>query len=121
MRLICRAELPRALALGIGDGRPAPAVLLDERATLLLRVSDVEPEKRELGMVLLERCEGDRPALAGASPGRPDVDEHLRSAQGGERGVLAVERGAFDRRCSWALGGVSGAVVSVTAQPFRIS
>jgi hypothetical protein len=78
--LVVGSELAGAHAIGIGDGRPAPAVPLDERATLLRRVSDVETEKRDLGVILLELCVGDRLALAGASPRRPDVDEHLLPA-----------------------------------------
>jgi len=68
VRLVVGAELAGADALGVGDGRPAPAIPLDERTTLVRSVSDVEAEKRELGMILLEVCVGDRLALARASP-----------------------------------------------------
>jgi hypothetical protein len=76
VRLVVRAELPGALPLGILDRWPRPAVALDERATFFSGVGDVDAEVRELGMILLELCVGDRLALARASPGRPDVHEH---------------------------------------------
>jgi len=53
-------------------------------------------------VILLELCVGDRLALAGASPRRPDVHEYLLAAEGGERRSFPVERGSFDRRRCWA-------------------
>jgi hypothetical protein len=97
VRLVVGAELPRALALRVDDRRPRPAELLDERATLLRRVGDVDPEVRDLGMTLLELCVGDRLASARASPRGPDVDEHGAPAEVCERELLAVERRALDR------------------------
>jgi hypothetical protein len=81
VRLVVGAELPRTLPLRVVDRRPRPAELLDERATLLRRVGDVDPEVRDLGMTLLEFCVGDRLAPARASPRRPDVHEHGASAE----------------------------------------
>ena len=46
VRLVVGAELAGALALRIRDRGPRPAFLLDERAALLGRVGDVEPEER---------------------------------------------------------------------------
>jgi hypothetical protein len=130
--LVVGSELAGAHAIGIGDGRPAPAVPLDERATLLRRVSDVETEKRDLGVILLELCVGDRLALAGASPRGPDVHEHRPARETRQRDRLAVERGSFDRRSGRAipvrrlwgrrsrrLRGRSSGLVLATATPGR--
>ncbi len=99
VRLIGRSEASRPFAIGIGDRRPAPLVAVDEGATLVGRVGDVEAEKGELRVTLLELCVGDRLALAGASPRRPDVHEHLLSTEIGQRSLLTVERRSRDRRC----------------------
>ena len=64
---------------------------LDERAALLGRVRDVEPEVLDLWVALDELCVGDRLALARASPGRPDVDEHRPPTEPFERDALARE------------------------------
>jgi len=76
-------------------------VPLDEGAALVRRVGDVEAEKCELRVILLELCVGDRLALAGASPRRPDVHEHWLPPEVGQGGVLPVERGSFDRWRCW--------------------
>ncbi len=95
--LVGRTEAPRAVAMRVGDRRPAPPVPLDERSALVRRVCDVEAEKCELRVTLLELCVGDRLALAGASPRRPDVHEHLLAAEVGKGGLLSVERRSRDR------------------------
>jgi hypothetical protein len=84
MRLIVGAQPPGALAQWILDRRPGPAVAVDERPSLVDRVGYVDPEVRQLGVILLELCVGDRLALARASPGRPDVHEHGPAPEAGE-------------------------------------
>jgi hypothetical protein len=108
VRLVVGAELAGADALGIGDGRPTPAVPLDECSAFVGSVGDVEAEKRELGMIPLELCVGDRLALTGASPRRPDVYKHLLPVEGSQGGPLPVERRSLDRRRCRAHGCVLG-------------
>ena len=98
MRLVGRPEAPRAVSLRVGDRRPAPPVALYESIAFVGRVRDIETEKCELRVTLLELRVGDRLALAGASPRRPDVDEHLLSTEVGQGGPLPVERDSLDRR-----------------------
>jgi hypothetical protein len=50
VRLVVGAERAGALAVTIGDRGPRPAVAIYERASLVRRVGDVEPEIRVLGM-----------------------------------------------------------------------
>jgi len=102
MRLVVGAELPRALALRVLDRGPRPPVALDERASFVGRVGDVDPEVGELRVTLLKLCVGDRLALAGASPRRPHVDEDRAAAEVREREALSVERDPLDRRCKRA-------------------
>ena len=99
VRLVRRTERPRAVAIRIGNRRPAPTVALDEISALLWGVRNIEPEKRELRMIAVKLCVGDRLALAGASPRRPDVYEHLSTPELGKGDLLAVEGGSHDRRC----------------------
>ncbi len=110
--LVRRPEPPRAVAIRVGDRRPAPAIPLDERAPFFWGVCDVETEKRQLRMTLLELGVGDRLALARASPRRPDVHEDLPTAKLGKGGLLAVEGRSRDRRrlraCSGLRSGLRG-------------
>ena len=97
--LIRRAEPPRERALRILDRRPLPAVAAHEGASPIGRVRGVQPEEVEpLALLRDPACVGDRLAIAGASPGRPDVDDHRLPAQVAEREALAVERRPGDRR-----------------------
>jgi hypothetical protein len=98
VRLVVRAERAGAFASRVRDRRPRPAVALDERAPLLRRVRDVDPEIGVLRVRLLELGVGDRLAVARASPRRPDVDEHRPAAEVRERDPLSIERDALDRR-----------------------
>jgi hypothetical protein len=81
VRLVLGAEAPRSLALSVDDGRPRPAIALDEASRLLRRARDRDPEVRELGVILLKLCVGDRLALARQSPRCPDVHEHRLSSE----------------------------------------
>lgn len=105
VRLVVGADRLRKRPFGIADLRPVPALLLEKAARLVRRVGDVQPEVAVLGMSLDEVCVGDRLALAGASPRRPDVHEHWFTAEVLERDRLAVERRARKER---ALGGRRG-------------
>jgi hypothetical protein len=102
VRLVVGSQRAGAVPLWILDRGPVPVVALDERLPLGRSVRDVDAEVRDLRMLLLERCVGDRLALAGASPRRPDVDEHRSIPVVGERDGLAVQRRACDRRRSLA-------------------
>jgi hypothetical protein len=84
VRLVRGAESLRARAIRILELSPRPAVSLHERLGLVGRVRDVQAEVRDLGVALDELCVGDRLALAGASPRRPDVDQDGSSAEVGE-------------------------------------
>ena len=94
MRLVVGAERSCELAVRIRYLRPIPSVQLEEGARPFGRVDDVDPEVAVLGMGLDKRCVGDRLALAGASPGRPDIDEERCASEILERDLLAVERRA---------------------------
>lgn len=113
-RLVGRAESPGELTIWILELRPVPALLLQERGSGLRRVGDVQADEGVLRVGVNEVCVGDRLALAGASPGRPDVDEERPAAILGDVERLAVERcpgdfghfagrlrrGSGGRRCS---------------------
>ncbi len=103
VRLVLRTEGACPHPSRIVDGRPVPVVPLDERTCLVSRAGDVDPEKRDLRMLLLESCVGDRLALTDASPRRPDVDEDSAASEVRERDVLPVDGYAFDRRRRVAL------------------
>jgi hypothetical protein len=68
MGLVVGAEPSRALSLGILDRRPRPLVAIDEVASFVRRVRDVDAEVLDLRMGIFEVCVGDRLALACASP-----------------------------------------------------
>jgi len=102
VRLVVGSQRAGAVSLGILNRRPAPVVALDERLPLVRSVGYVDAEVPDLRVLLLERCVGDRLALAGSSPRRPDVDEHRSTPVDGERDGLVVERRACDRRRSLA-------------------
>ena len=78
---------------------PRPVVALDERAGVVRRVRDVDPDVCDLRVALDVLGVGDRLALARASPGRPDVDQHRPAAEVAERDRLALQRRARDIRC----------------------
>jgi hypothetical protein len=69
VRLVVGAECAGAFSFWILDGRPTPAVAIGERLGLVRSVRDVDAKVRELRILLLELCVGDRLALARASPG----------------------------------------------------
>jgi len=94
VRLVVGAERPCELAVRIPYLRPVPLVQLEEGARPFGRVDDVDPEVAVLGVRLDKRCVGDRLALAGASPRRPDIDEERCASEILERDLLAVERRA---------------------------
>lgn len=100
--LVVGSQRAGACPLRILDRGPGPAVALDECFPLVTSVGDVQAEVGDLRVLLLELCVGDRLALAGASPRRPDVDEHRSTPVVGERERLVVERRACDRRRSLA-------------------
>ena len=104
MRLVVGSQGASAVPLWILDRGPVPAEALDEFLSFVRSVGDVDAEVRDLRVLLLERCVGDRLALARASPRGPDVDEHRSTSVVGERDGLVVERPACDRRCSLAPG-----------------
>ena len=83
--LVGRAEAPCERALRVAERRPGPAVAAHRTPVRRLGVSRVQAE--EVGRVLFPDppCVGDRLAVAGASPRRPDVDHHRLASQVGER------------------------------------
>ena len=86
-------------SLRVADRRPRPPVALQEGARCRLRVSRVETEEAIAAALLLHpTCVGTRLALAGASPGRPDVDEYRLAAELCQRGGAARDGGPGDRR-----------------------
>jgi hypothetical protein len=81
VRLIFGAEAAGTYPLGVSDGRPGPAEPLDEGSCLVSGVGDVQPDVRELRVLLLKLGIGDRLALARSSPRRPHVHEHGSAAE----------------------------------------
>jgi hypothetical protein len=110
--LVVGAERAGERALRVVDLGPRPALLGQEALRLVGRVCDVDAEEPDLRMGLDEPGVGDRLALAGRSPGRPDVDEDRLPSEVLERDRLALERRAHNgaragrtrcRRCRLAL------------------
>ena len=98
-RLVGRAEAPCERALRVAERRPRPAVAAHERPCGGRSVSCVQAEEVEpLPLLPNPPRVGDRLAVAGASPGRPDVDHHRLATQVGEREPLPVEGDAGDGR-----------------------
>lgn len=64
------------LDVRVGERRPRPAVLGQERLRRVPVVGDVQAEESVLGMALDEVRVGDRLAVANGSPGGPDVHVH---------------------------------------------
>jgi hypothetical protein len=98
MRLVRRPEPAGACPVRVLDRLPRPVVALDERAGVVWRVRDVDPDVGDLRVALDVLGVGDRLALAGASPGRPDVDHDRAAAEVTERDRLAAERLSRQRR-----------------------
>jgi hypothetical protein len=90
------AERTGELEIRIGERRPRPPVLADERLRFTLVVGDVQADELVLRMGVDEPGVGDRLAIADGSPGGPDVDEGGLAAEGREREELAVECLALD-------------------------
>jgi hypothetical protein len=90
------AERTDELEIRVGERRPRPPVLADERLRLALVVGDVQADELVLRMGVDEPGVGDRLAIADGSPGGPDVDEGGLAAEGREREALAVERLALE-------------------------
>lgn len=97
MRLVRRAEPSGACAVRVLDRLPRPVVALDERAGVVGRIGDVDPDVGDLRVALGVLGIGDRLALAGASPGRPDVDHDRTAAEVAERDRFAGQRLAGQR------------------------
>ena len=114
--LVVGADRTGQRALGIVDLGPAPAVSLEEVAGRVRSVRDVQADVLVLRVGVDERCVGDRLAIAGESPRRPDVDEDRRAPEVGERDGLAVERRSRERaagrrrlrRCGLLTGAATG-------------
>jgi hypothetical protein len=118
-RVAVEAERTDELETRVGERRPRPPVLADERPRLTLVVGDVQADELVLRVGVDEPGVGDRLAIADGSPGSPDVDEGGLAAQVRERKPLAVERLAFELDRDHGRGprvrATGGAVVSGTA------
>jgi hypothetical protein len=90
------AERTDELEIRVGERRPRPPVLADERPRLALVVGDVQADELVLRMGVDEPGVGDRLAIADGSPGGPDVDEGVLAAEVRQREALAVERLALE-------------------------
>ena len=102
-RLPEHAEALGLAAIRVDDLRPFPAVLLDEVPPAVGLIRRIQTEVAVLRMPLDPARVGDRLAIAGASPRRPDVDEHRLAAELRERELLAVERDSCEGRSRTAL------------------
>ncbi len=98
VRLVLGPERACPPALRIEERRPVPAVPAHERARVVEGAGDADAEVRELRMLLLEVCVGDRLALARASPRCPDVHEQRATAVVRQRDGVSVEGHALDER-----------------------
>ena len=67
-RLVGGPDLGRKRPVRVFDGRERPPELLDERASAVGGVCDVQTEEGNFWMGLSEFCDGDRLAPAGSSP-----------------------------------------------------
>jgi hypothetical protein len=95
-RVAVEAERTNELEIRVGERRPRPTVLADERPRLALVVGDVQADELVLRMGVDEPGVGDRLAIADGSPRSPDVDEGGLAAEVREREGLAVERLALE-------------------------
>jgi hypothetical protein len=95
-RVAVEAERTDELETRVGERRPRPPVLADERPRLTLVVGDVQADELVLRVGVDEPGVGDRLAIADGSPGSPDVDEGGLAAEVRERKALAVERLALE-------------------------
>jgi hypothetical protein len=82
--------------VGVGERRPRPAVLLEERPRRAGVVADVDADELVLRVAVGELGVGDRLAVADRSPRGPDVHVDDRAAKVGEREAPAGERLAFE-------------------------
>lgn len=90
-RLVRRAQAARECPVRINDRRPGPTVVLQMSLCAVGRIGDVEAQVRVVRIVCDELCVGDRLALAGRSPRRPDVDEDRRTQEVREGDLRAIE------------------------------
>jgi hypothetical protein len=80
------------LDVRVGERRPCPAVLGQERLRLVPVVGDVQADELILGMALGELRVGDRLAVADGSPRGPHVQIDRPPAEVRQGDVPAVER-----------------------------
>lgn len=90
------SERTGKVEIRVGERRPRPPVLANERLRLAPIVGDVQADELVLRMGVDEPGVGDRLAIADGSPGSPDVHEGGLAAEVREREALAVERLALD-------------------------